>query len=72
MGNGREALKEARRRAGMTQQAVADHLGISWRQYQRIEAGKVMGRIRVWDDLEDLFGASQRALRLISQEDDRR
>ena len=68
MGNTREGpcramLKQARKDAGMTQQEVADRVGISWRQYQRIESGKILGRIAVWDALEDLFGVHQRKLR---------
>lgn len=63
MGNGREALKEARRRAGMTQQAVADSLGISLRYYQNIEAGDRTGDFEIWDALEDMFSVHQRELR---------
>lgn len=59
----RERLREARRAAGMTQQAVADELGIGLRSYQRLESGDVEGRVRVWDALEDLLGVSQRELR---------
>ena len=63
MGNGREALKEARKRAGMTQQAVADSLGISLRYYQNIEAGDRTGDFEIWDALEDMFSVHQRELR---------
>lgn len=35
----RNNLKEARNAKGMTQQQVADHLGISLRYYQNLEAG---------------------------------
>lgn len=63
--SGRETLKEARGSAGMTQQAVADHLGISLRYYQDIESGTLTGSIWVWDALEDLFGVHQRKLREI-------
>lgn len=59
----REVLKGARSAAGMTQQQVADHLGVSLRHYCRIESGEVMGKILMWDDLEDLFGVNQRELR---------
>lgn len=59
----RERLKAARKAAGMTQQQVADRLGISVRYYQSIEAGKFMGSIPMWDALEDLFGINQRRLR---------
>lgn len=63
MGNGREALKEARRRAGLTQQAVADSLGISLNYYQKIEAGDRTGDFEIWDALEDMFSVHQRLLR---------
>lgn len=59
----RENLKAARQEKGMTQQQVADHLGITLRNYQKIESGKLLGRIASWDKLEDLFGIHQRTLR---------
>ena len=64
--SGRDRLREARRERGMTQQQVADSVGISWRQYQRIEMGRILGRIEVWDALEDMFGVHQRKLREVS------
>ena len=60
----RKNLKEARRKAGMTQKEVADHLGITIRSYQRIESGELLGSIAHWDALEDLFKIHQRQLRL--------
>lgn len=59
----RENLKAARKDAGMTQQQVADHLGISLRYYQNLEGGDRIGDFQIWDDLEDLFGIHQRELR---------
>ena len=59
----RKNLKEARQKAGMTQQEVAECLKIDLRTYQRIEEGETPGSIRVWDALEDLFGIPQRKLR---------
>lgn len=64
----RDNLKQARKQAGMTQQQVADRLGISLRNYQKIEAGTVLGRIEYWDALEDLFRINQRTLREVSQQ----
>lgn len=61
----RNNLKEARQKAGMTQKQVAEYLGISESHYQKIEYGKVMGKIVMWDILEDLFNVSQRLLRKI-------
>ena len=59
----RRNLKEARKKAGLTQQAMADKLGITIRAYQQIEAGEYQGKIEHWDSLEDLFGIHQRKLR---------
>ena len=59
----RENLKRARKEKGLTQQALADELGISLRQYQRIEAGIAYGTFDLWDKLEDLFNVHQRILR---------
>lgn len=63
----RENLKKARQEAGMTQQQMADRLGIGLRHYKYIEAGKVIGSIQIWDDLEDITGIHQRKLREISE-----
>lgn len=62
----RENLKKARKEKGLTQQAVADHLGISLRYYQNIEQGTRTGDFEIWDSLEDLFNIHQRKLREIS------
>lgn len=47
----------------MTQKEVAEYLGITLRSYQRIEDGQMLGKIRNWDALEDLFKVYQRDLR---------
>lgn len=59
----RENLKKARKAAGLTQQAMADRLGISLRYYQQIEAGDRTGDFEIWDRLEDITGIHQRILR---------
>ena len=59
-------LKNARKEKGMTQQAVADYLGISRRYYLQIEAGDRTGDFEIWDKLEDLFNIHQRKLRNVS------
>lgn len=64
----RKNLQDARKAAGMTQQQVADHLGITARYYQHIETGTRTGDFLIWDDLEELFSIHQRALRQIDQE----
>ncbi len=61
----RRNLKEARQRAGMTQQQMADKLNIGLRQYQRIEEGKSNSSFEIWDALEDYLGIHQRKLREI-------
>ena len=61
----RQALKEAREKKNMTQQQVADTLGLSLRQYQRIEGGDCDGTLATWDRLEDMFRVHQRKLREI-------
>ena len=62
----RKNLKEARQRAGMTQQQMADRLEISLRYYQNIEAGERTGDFVIWDILEDITGIHQRILRELS------
>ena len=62
----RENLKKARREAGLTQQQMADKLGISLRYYQNIETGDRTGDFTLWDTLEDITGIHQRELRVIS------
>ncbi len=59
----REQLREARKSAGMTQQKVADEIGISLVYYQKIEQGTRNGDFEIWDALEDLFNLHQRELR---------
>ena len=61
----RENLKKARQKAGLTQKEVAEYLGITIRSYQRIEDGQMLGKIRNWDALEDLFKVHQRDLRMM-------
>ena len=59
----RSNLKQARLSKGMTQQQMADELGISLRYYQNIEAGQRDGDFGIWDALEDITGIHQRILR---------
>lgn len=63
----RENLKNARKAAGMTQQQMADRLGIHERYYKSIESGERLGGIDIWDTLEDITGIHQRKLREISK-----
>lgn len=62
----RENLRNARKAKGMTQQAMADKLGISLRYYQNIESGTRTGDFGIWDELEDITDIHQRILREIS------
>ena len=59
----RENLRKARKELKMTQQAMADKLGISMIYYQKIEAGDRTGDFEIWDMLEDITGIHQRILR---------
>ncbi|MDO4267429.1 MAG: helix-turn-helix transcriptional regulator [Eubacteriales bacterium] len=59
----RKKLKEARQRAGMTQQQMANELDIGLRHYQFIESGDRIGDFAIWDKLEDITGVHQRILR---------
>lgn len=59
----RENLKNARKKIGLTQQQLADKLGISLVYYQKIEAGSRTGDFYIWDTLEDITGIHQRILR---------
>lgn len=63
----RKTLKKARQAAGMTQQQIADSLGISLRYYKQIEAGERTGDFALWDMLEDITGIHQRKLRELSE-----
>lgn len=56
-------LKKARKDAGLTQQEMADKLGLGLRHYQKVEDGELNGSFAVWDALEDLLGIHQRTLR---------
>lgn len=59
----RSNLKKARTDAGLTQEQMAERLGISLRYYQNIEAGDRNGDFVIWDTLEDITGIHQRMLR---------
>ena len=61
----RENLKKARKKLGLTQQAMADRLYINLRYYQMIEQGSRIGSVEIWDQLEDLTAVHQRILREI-------
>ena len=61
----RRKLKEARQKAGMTQQQMADRLGIGLRHYKKIESGETLGSVSLCDDMEDILEVNQRVLREI-------
>lgn len=61
----RKNLRNARKAAGLTQQAIAGKLGIHERYYKSLESGERLGGIWMWDKLEDLLGVNQRVLREI-------
>ena len=59
----RENLKNARNQLKLTQQQMADRLGLTLRHYQKIEYAEINGSFEVWDALEDMTGIHQRILR---------
>lgn len=61
----RENLIAARKAAGLTQKALAEKLGVTLRNYQKIEYGKVDCNLFIWDAAEDILGKPKRVLRVI-------
>lgn len=59
----RLVLLQARLSCKLTQEQLAQKLGISKQQYSRIENGLQNGSIEMWDILEDIFHIPQRELR---------
>lgn len=59
----RNNLINVRKEKKLTQSQVADMLNISLRQYQRIECGDTVGKIKTWDALEKIFETDQKLLR---------
>lgn len=68
----RENLRHARQEKGMTQKQVAEYLWITEQHYQRIEYGTTIGKVELWDKLEDLFNIHQRVLREIHSDKEAR
>ncbi len=58
----RENLKKTRKKAGFSQQTVAEKIGIHERYYKSLESGERLGAIWIWDAIEDIFGVNQRFL----------
>ena len=54
----RKNLIEKRTVKKMTQADIAKLIGITTRQYSRLEAGTSDGSIKVWEKLKDLFNTS--------------
>ncbi len=61
----RKNLKEARQKAGMTQQQMADTLGISIRYYQNIETGDRAGSFYIWKILLVFINGNSERLKKI-------
>ena len=51
----RENLQAARKAHKLTQQAIADKLGVGLRHYQKIESGETNGSFEIWDALRPLY-----------------
>lgn len=50
-------LINARKKQGYTQFELSNELGITERQYQRLEAGTSKGSVTVWENLKQLLHA---------------
>lgn len=59
----RNILRGARNMLELTQEKMAEKVGISLRYYQQIEQGVRTGDFEIWDKLEDITGIHQRVLR---------
>ena len=59
----RNILRGARNMLQLTQEKMAEKVGISLRYYQQIEQGTRTGDFEIWDKLEDITGIHQRSLR---------
>ena len=53
-----DRVKEARTKAGMTQEQCAQALNITTRNFQRIENNESEPRFKTFDDIGDLFSVS--------------
>lgn len=53
----RENLFNARKTIGYTQKEISENLGITKRQYQRLEAGTCDGSVKVWQQLKQILHA---------------
>ncbi len=53
----RKNLIDLRQKRGLTQADVANKLGITVRQFNRLEAGTSDGSVKVWQHLKELLGA---------------
>lgn len=49
----REALKKARKAAGLTQKQLAERVGCSRENYAMLETGKSDGSIKVWKAIRE-------------------
>ena len=59
----RAILRGARNMLELTQEKMAEKVGISSIYYQKIEEGTRTGNFEIWDKLEDITGIHQRKLR---------
>jgi transcriptional regulator with XRE-family HTH domain len=59
----RTALKERRKKLGISQEELARRVGVSGPAIWAIERGVMTGRVRTWDRLEEILGVPQQELR---------
>lgn len=50
-----KTIKTIRQDLGLTQQEVADKIGISITSYNQIEQGKMVARLETWKRLQDVL-----------------
>ena len=61
-------LADSRKEIGCSQKKMAEILGISERQYQRLEAGTSGGHMSIWKTLSKMFNCT--IDRLLEQQDE--
>lgn len=54
----RNNLINARKNKCLTQQQIADKIGISVRQYQNLEYGTTNSNLEIWQKLKDVLNVS--------------
>jgi transcriptional regulator with XRE-family HTH domain len=56
-------LRQARKDRGLTQAQLGELAGMSNKTVSHLELGRVAGRVKAWDRLEEILGIPQQELR---------